>query len=64
MTNPESITRFGGMAKALDLCHSAPAAFRVEEPPRDSEVATLGLLALGAPGIPFWRREECESAGD
>jgi hypothetical protein len=43
---------------------SEPAAFRVGKPPSDREVATLGLLALGAPGIPFWRRKECENAVD
>jgi hypothetical protein len=42
---------------------SKPAAFRVGQPSRDGEAATLGLLALGAPGIPCWRREG-ESAVD
>lgn len=35
------------------------SALRVGKPPRDREAATLGLLALGAPGIPFWRRTGC-----
>jgi hypothetical protein len=35
------------------------AAFGAEKPASDREFATLGLLALGAPGIPFWRRTGC-----
>jgi hypothetical protein len=38
---------------------SKPAALRTGKLARGGELATLGLLALGAPGIPFWRRTGC-----
>lgn len=38
---------------------SRPAAFGAENPASDRAFATLGLLALGAPGVPFWRRTGC-----
>ena len=39
-----------------------PAASRFEQPSTGHQIATLGLLALGAPGIPFWRRNQSASS--
>jgi hypothetical protein len=39
-----------------------PTAFRDGNASINRELATLGLLALGAPGIPFWRRNQSAGA--
>ena len=44
-----------GATKGPDEDQPAPTSFRSPTP----KPATLGALALGAPGLSIWRREEC-----
>jgi hypothetical protein len=47
-----------GATEEPDQDQLAPASFNSRTP----ESATLGALALGAPGLSIWRREECLAA--